>query len=255
MACLVGSRAAKFWFDDYREPRDWDYLIAPGEQVKGDKHIAEDGLLPFLDHEIATPEMLYTLKVSHSFWAIHWEKTMRDIYFFQSKGIELDEDLFKGLYKFWEKRHGKKKANLNVKNEEFFTKYVDRKYEHDTLHEAIKYYDVPMYQKLKKDTSMALIDRGMFEALSFEDKCKLVREETYVTALERFLIPREFDMDELTAYRRAIKLIITSMSKGFFPKFIVENWIVLNKPDNHPWIELFKEGVENGIVRRLFQPV
>lgn len=249
MACLIGSRAAKHWFHDYyREPFDWDYLTEPGEKIKGDCHVAEEGLLAFLNYPIAPPELLYTLKVSHSFWGIHHEKTMRDIMFFQSKGIKLDEDLFKSLYKYWTKIHGKKKAKLNVKNEEFFTKSVNRKYEHDSLHEAIKYYDEPMYKKLKKDMSMALLDRSMFEALSFEDKCKLAREESYVTALERFLIPKEFEIEPVVAYRRAQKLLITSMSKSWFPKFIVENYISLHRPDDHPWIELFNKGVENGTV-------
>lgn len=249
MATLIGSRAAKHWFPDYREPRDWDYLIAPGESRIGDCHIAEEGLVAFLDYDIAPPEMLYTLKVSHAFWPIHWEKTMHDIKFFQSKGIKLDEALFKELYKFWEVRHSKKRANLNVSNEKFFTSSVPRKYVHDSLHEAVKYYDEPMYKKVKDDLSKAFIPRKNFEALSFEDKCKLAREETYVTALERYLIPGDFKMDELTAYRKASKLLITSMSKGFFPKFIVENWITLNKPDDHPWIGLFKEGVNNGTVK------
>lgn len=246
--CLVGSRAAKHWFPDFRKPSDIDYLISPGDKKIGDSHEVIGALEEFLQWDIAPPEALYTLKVSHSFWPHHWKKTMDDILFFQEKGVEFDHELFKKLYKVWEDRHGKKRAKLNVKNEDFFRPTVQRKYVHDTLHQAVKYYDEPMYKKLKKDQSMAMLDRKMFEALSFEDKCKTAREEIYVTALERFLIPNDFGGEILTSYQRACKLLITSMTSGYFPLFIVLNWIDLHKPDDHPFIELFNYGLENGII-------
>lgn len=247
--CLIGSRAAKHWFPDFREPQDIDYLISPDEPRRGDCHIAEDGLEAFLRYGIAPPEMLYTLKVSHSFWDRHWHKTMYDIKFFQDKGVRFDEALFKELYKFWVKRHGKKRAYLNVDNEKFFTSSVPREFVHDSIHKAVMYYDEPMYMKVKKDQSKALISMKMFEALSHEDKCRLAREEIYVTSLERFLIPSKFEMDRLTAYRKTCKLLITNMSRGTFPLFIVLNWKELGIPDDHDWIELFKQGVDNGTVK------
>lgn len=261
---LIGSQATKFWYSDFPRDvskSDADYAgelktnqIAPNKEQKTEFHSSKvfDYLEPFpvisdkdakilRDHFLkpdvdknkervkssvrhASPDHLYTIKVSHSFWDIHWKKTMFDITFFQNKGCKLDEKFYNLLYKEWEIKHGKKKVNLNVENEMFFTSAVKRKYIHDDVHAVMAYYDEPMFVKLKSDQTKAMLDKNLFDKLSFEDKYKTVREECYVTALERFLIPKDFKMNQQVAYEQAMKLLITSMTKGWFPKFIVENW-------------------------------
>ena len=245
---LIGSRAVRIHFPDfYRNCNDWDYIT----DVKHPSKITEEGRKEFYSIpafnkligqiEHLSPEQLYTLKVSHSFWDIHWEKTMSDIHFFQKKNVQLDESLFTELYSHWEKVHVKKKVNLNQDNLIFFNKFVNRIYEHDELHKAIAYYeDQPMFTKLKKDLSKAWINKSMFDSLSTEDKFKTCREEIFVIALERFLIPNDFKTNPIVAYRRSAKILITRLSKGWFPKFIVENWSSLNKPDFN-FVEKFKE--------------
>lgn len=240
MKCLVGSKAAKHWFPDFpREPRDEDWWINYDSPAKEKGIEYKDvrpypNLLKFLEStkdEIASPEQLYALKVSHSFWAkSFWAKTMADILFFQRKGVPLDEKLVKSLYKDWEIVHGKKKAYFDVPNEEFFTKSVDRKYVHDDIHRAIAYYDEPMYMKIKEDQSKALTSNKLFNQLEYGDKLKTVREEVYTTALERFLIPNP-DYSPQMAYEEALKLLICSMTKGSFSIFIVANFMQLCKMD------------------------
>ena len=247
---LIGSRATLHWFPDFRKVDDTDYLI--DGDMKSTKEVEYHnanlgvGLRKILDEsgDIASPTFLYTLKMSHCFWPINWSKTMHDIKFFQQKSVSLDEELFALLYQDWVKIHGKKKAYLKKENDDFFKDGVDRKYVHDDIHRAIAYYDEPMFEKLKRDRASAMLDHDMFLALSYEDKLKLCREEIYVVSLERFLIPKDLRMSANVAYQGACRLLVTSMTKGWFPKFIAENWSALSKPDGHDWVGLFQERME-----------
>lgn len=247
---LIGSQALRQHFENYREAKDTDYLI-DGELPHDRENRIEyydvnrnPGLRVLFDRTetIPTAQELYTLKLSHCFWDnIHWSKTMSDLFFLQKQNLKVDEQLFELLYQGWEVVHGTKRAYLKKKNEDFFKDSVKRQYVHDDIHRAVAYYDCPMFEKIKKDTSSAFISRKMFEALSFDDQLKVCREEIYVTALERFMIPNDFAYSRLTAYRGACKLLLTSMTKGWFPRFIAENWIVLNRCDDHDFVSLFQD--------------
>lgn len=248
---LIGSKAAKIHFPDFpREPHDTDY-ISENEIDKADCHYCEGFeyiLNKYPNQDVAPPEVLYTLKVSHAFWDIWWEKTMFDICFFQSKKVNLDEDLFKVLYKDWEKRHGKKKAYLKKSNEDFFIDSVQRTYIHDDIHKAIAYGNEPLYEKIKHDRSKAMTSYDLFLKLNDEEKLNLCREEIYVTALERILVPNEFQKHPFAAFKEAAKMLITSMTKGWFPKFIVENWLKI-RTFKYDYVAKFKLKLENGEVR------
>ena len=241
---LIGSRAAKHWFSDFREPKDTDYMS--DESIEG----AEVKFCPSYKlaiekykTEIAPPELLYSLKFSHAFWDIHWNKTIFDISFFQQKGIKLDEELLPLLYKDCEARYGKKKSYLNVSNDKFFDDKVERVYIHDDIHRAIAFYKEPLFEKIKENKEKALTSRKMFDSLNLDDKLKLCREEIYVTALERELIPNNFERDIQGAYRVAIKKLITQMTSGWFPRFILENWQELKRIDIN-YVEKFKQNIE-----------
>ena len=249
---VIGSQAAKYHFPDFYRPcKDID-KISEIKERGSDNHFCSS-FQYILDSnpnlEYATPEILYTLKLSHCFWNIHWNKTMRDILFFQQKRIKHDEELFQKLYLDWNNIHGsKKKVKLKKRNEEFFKDNVDRIYIHDDLHYAVAYYKEPLYQKIKSDKSSAATSQILFEQLSFEDKIKLCREESYVTALERILIPSEFTKSRKFAYIEAIKCLLTSMTSGWFPKFIALHWYLLYDLDDHDFVALFKTAlIENKI--------
>jgi hypothetical protein len=229
---LVGSRAIKHHFPEFpREPKDTDYLSP--EPIDG----AETFWHPELEKagfgEIATVDELYTLKISHAFWNLHgtWNKHMGDIVFLWKKGAQFIPELFDILYPIWEERYGKKKANLNAKPEDFFNKNVHRVYDHDSIHRSIAYYDRPLYERILRDGHDVMVDRAKFEALPYEDKLKLVREEVYATALERQVIPSDYKYSPRAAYAWAMMKTVTSFSKGWFPLFIVTNYQNLFKPD------------------------
>ncbi len=236
MRILVGSRAARYWWLDWRETKDEDWLLAtpvPPDD-KTDSHyepeFAEHQLLLLGPHVcitsqdsfVATPDFLYTLKVSHSFWDIKWQKTITDIVFMKRRGCRLVPELYDVFYKVWTRVHGAKKANLNVSNESFFTENVKRVIPHDELHEIFKHDALPKYKQLKHDQSKALIARDLFDAQPYEEKLRTVREEMWVLASERFLLPG-VTRSPAHACHLALKLLITSASRGWFPLFIVDN--------------------------------
>lgn len=255
---LVGSAAASHWYSEYRVAKDHDLIGKEGENrlhPVGAKRIdfhnlpnpVYNKLEEFSCDGVVNPVGLYTLKLSHAFWDIAWKKTAEDIIFFQERNIVYDKDLFEMLYGFWVQRHGQKRAYLNKTNEAFFKDVVSRKYVHDSLHLAMAYYDRPLYEKIKKDKSKALTNEKMFNHLSPTDRLRLCREEIYVTALERFLIPLDFKADPTISYRRAINKLVTSMSKGWFPRWIMINLSSLWSPDLD-YVNLFKIGLINNTI-------
>lgn len=228
---LVGSRAARLHFVDFRQQKDWDFFSP--FKIEG----AETFYHPYLEgwdwKSAATPDELYTIKVSHAFWANRWPKHIQDIAFLQSKGCELIQPLYDLLYLIWVEHYGAKRAKLRpgTKPEEFFTSTVKRKYDHDSLHASIAYYDEPLFNRILKDGEAVAVDKAKFDALSYEDKLRLVREEVYATALERKIIPSNYQDNPLRAYRYALEQTVTSYSKGWFPLFVVTNVQHLLTPD------------------------
>lgn len=261
MNFLIGSRAVRL--DGYRNISRSDYdivyedkptLSCRTEMFHIDKNpamhmlknmIAEEVEIEGQEFFIPNSTALYTIKFSHSFWDIKWDKTMWDISFFQSAGIELDEPFFLALYAGWKSIMGEKPVRLNVSNDDFFTAKVDRKYKHDDLHLATCYYDRPIYERCKKDLNSAMIDRNLFNSLSYEDKIKMVKEEAYAIAIERYILPNKpsYPLPHELAYKLALKKIITSLSKGWFPEFAVLNWNKLKVLD-YDYVKEFERRIK-----------
>lgn len=240
---LTGSRAVKNWFPDFREPKDWDWHTPSyWESVPawfpwpdGAKHdVFRDARLSAWNWgEIAAPDELYTMKISHGYWDLHgtWDKHASDIIFLQRKGCVFIPELHDILLEIWKERYAKNPISLDKTVEEFFGDHVPKKYVHDTVHESIAYRDRPWYVDILKDGSEVLVDNSKFWALSLEDKLQLVREELYVIALERVLIPRDFDHSPLAAYRWALRRTAISLFKNKWATFLLLHLDELRRPD------------------------
>ena len=247
---LVGSKAVSHWFNGFREPADIDYFSneelvknLDGKRVEVFDHpaiwdnwdIIKKYLDLYNDIFVANVDFLYTLKVSHAFWSLRngsWRKHMNDIHWFQDRtAAKFVPEIYEIFYAIWEERYGKKKANLNVAPEDFFTKTIDRTYDHDSIHESVAYHDRPLFNEILRDGSGVAVSKKKFDALPLEKKYQLVREECYATALERQLIPSDYTTSPRGAYAWALMKTITSFSKGWFPLFIVLNYNKLYKPD------------------------
>lgn len=248
MALIVGSTAMQFNFPDAREPKDLDFF-APPEQIPAYLKAKVGEVEPFW-HEswrdsviershwgFATPDQLYTIKVSHAYWELKngsWDKHMTDLLFLKKHGAKLDMDLHKLLYPVWVELHGKKKMNLAQAAGDFFDDAVVRIYDHDSIHDSVAFGERPMYERILKDGASVDIDPAkMWDGLTFAEQIKLFREEIAATALERWMIPTKYKFSPGLAYKLALKKTITSLTKGRSARFIVDNFDQFYKPHNY----------------------
>ncbi len=246
---IFGSVAAKYWFPDFREPKDLDYMSQQGRKERSEQHywwptfqeISEKNK----DSKYADPEFLLTIKMAHSRWDIHWEKTAADILFFLNKGAKPDEEIYKKLIKDFQETHGKRWVSFKGKDSEtFFQDAVERKYNHDDIHAAIAYYDKPLYEKILKEPESKSVacSKIKFDKLSEGDKVLLVKEEVFVTALERYLIPNNFKYSQNLAYHKSLKKLLTSMAEsGWFCRWMIFNYNLLAKNNDWTFISKFKQ--------------
>lgn len=227
MKILIGSQALSHYMDEIK-PKDTDYFSDHkiyGAEVFYDPRLENYQWTNGTD-SIPTLNELYTIKVSHAFWSLRnrtWKKHMGHILKMQEHNAIFIPELYDVLYPIWVDLHGSKKAKLNQSAEEFFNSNVKRIYEHDSIHASIAYYDEPLFNKILRDGSEVAVSREKFEALSHEDKLKLVREEIFATALERRVIASG-GKDWRVGYQWALEKTITSFSSGWFPLFIVLNF-------------------------------
>ncbi len=176
---------------------------------------------------LATLDEMYTIKVSHSHWELRngsWDKHMYDVVELKRAGARLLPDMYNTLYPVWEDLHGKKILDLTKEAEDFFADAVTRVYVHDTLHESVSYGERPMYEALLRDGKSVQLDMTKLKALPFADQVKLFREEIYVTALERLVIPSGYRHSPMRAYTWALRRTITGLTKGWSSLFLIENY-------------------------------
>ena len=179
--------------------------------------------------------VLYTLKVSHIFWDIFWEKHMYDIVFLQENGAVLIESLFSDLYKYWNEFHGEnKRFNLKISADKFFNNSL-KTYNHDKLHTYIN--PSPTYLKVLKDGEEVEVDENKFNNLSQDEKLDLVREEIYVMAFERL-----FNHKYRVAYIWMLKKFIMAHAPMYEALFIIQNYKELHRCKIN-YIEKIKQGL------------
>lgn len=239
----IGSTALKELFPDFgREPKDMDLLIH-SEDTRRDhafttriEFLQCPPLYTYLEANGLTADVLLTLKCSHIFWNINWDKHMHDICFLFGKGCKVIRPLFDELYQHWNEWHGNnKRSQLAMTAEDFFNNAVSCPHDHDWLHTLIN--PSPTYLKVLKDGAEVDVSEDKFNALSFEEKCDLVREEVYVMAYER-MGSRSYK----AAYYWMLKKFIMSHAPMWEALFILENFRHLDRP-----LINYKNQIENGI--------
>lgn len=233
---VVGSLAIAHWFNPPpREPKDRDeFASTPREGW--DTYWDARWTGSQLDRDgVATPDELYTIKLSHSFWIINsdqnWNKHMYDLLWLKDQGAVVVEEIYPLLYTAWEDIHGKKRVNLNMTSEEFFGDAVTRIYDHDSIHDSVAYGDRAMYEYLLKPGEDVAIDHKRMWEWPHEDLVKLFREEVAATALERLVIPSDYRISPGLAWKWSLRRTITSLTKGKSARFIVENFEHFMTPD------------------------
>jgi hypothetical protein len=233
----VGSTAAKFrWPDFPREPKDMD--VFSNSPLPGEDAFWDDRLHDYFYHRgpgpvarFATPDELYTIKLSHTEWELRngsWNKHMNDLLWMQQKGCQVDEQLYKLLRSIWIDRYGDRKFNLSDDKSKFFDDAVPRKYDHDSLHRSVAIMPgTSLYENFLKPGASVDMDMGKLWSVLDVDKqvvLDLFYEEIAVTALERKVIPSNFTASPAAAWAWATRRTITSLTKGRSSRFIRENY-------------------------------
>jgi hypothetical protein len=252
---IFGSHAMRHWFHDFkRTPKDLDIMTKEEKMTREEQHYWVPSFQYILDNNkddtYLDPDYLLTVKTSHAGWDIHWDKTVADIIFLKNKGYKVDKKLYDLLVKDWISVHGVRWATLKGKDSDtFFVDAVKRKYVHDDIHSAIAVYDRPLYERLIFE-GVSCSKKG-FDKLSFDDKILLVKEEVWVTALERYHIPSDFTCGHMAAYGKSLKKLATTMSSGWFKFFILDNIDKLVSCDKKEYIKKFKQAEEQNKLRKI----
>lgn len=282
---LIGSRAARYWFPDFREPHDFDVVataaevakfeknnpvvgkrsrkyyefltLANGEEwqfeipgkgnesallIKGEKELKIRGMSIW----VASPSTLLAIKKSHLVKALRletWKKHIEDYHFLKERTSISQEDKSLVTMRRFEVEYDSKiqKPNLDMDNDEFFAQsqyFIKRVYVHDDLHEAVKFGKRPLYMELKDDQSRASCSRALFNKLSHQDQINTVREESFVIALERKVIPKGWLAKQ--AFEWALYRICTTLTSGWFRNFALENYFEILDTD-YDFVEKFNK--------------
>jgi hypothetical protein len=224
---VIGSHAMKLLGVGNRTPKDLDvFSDAAGPQEDVFWHESFRGWLREGQSRWATLDELYTIKVSHAQWDLNnntWEKHVYDIVQLKRAGAVLDLQLHKLLYSVWEETHGVKVIDLAQDKAEFFDDAVRRTYDHDSLHDSVAYGDLPIYTEVLKDGAEVDIDMKKLKALPLERFVDLIKEEIFVTALERIVVPKDYDVSPGAAYWWAFRRTATSLTKGWTARTILDH--------------------------------
>lgn len=209
----------------------------------------------FIDEvEFLIPSMnwLFALKASHKFKknCPHFAKTMRDYTWMRNNGCTIpNNEWFKKREK---ETYIKKRPNLNTSKDNFFRdselKYV---YDHDTIHVAVAHLELPAYEYYKSDNAEVFCSKEKWDDCSTETKLYGVLEESYVLALERSQIPFGEKVSPKGSFMIALMKVCTSITSGWFRDFAYENYYEVLSMYSRNYLKKFKEGVDNGIVKRI----
>lgn len=252
----IGSVAMRHHGIGNREPKDYDVLTdnplqqSPrqnGLRVEAFWHPTLSDWFSPSDVRMATVDELYTIKVSHSFWALRngsWDKHMYDQEQLRRAGASLLRPLYSILYRIWEERYGRKRVDLSQDKAAFFGPEVRRFYDHDSLHAAVAYGDEPMYKRILRPGAEVSVDPAALRALGRDESLRLWREEAAVLALERTLIP-QFRSDTYigrgqirSAWSAAVKTLITSATRGESALWLSTHYHEMREPDDF-WVRFW----------------
>lgn len=278
---LTGSRALDFYLNRNSEKSDWDFIASEEELNKinlsfcGQDSIKFDSV-EFLNrkalnnskfcgdvvtlyhtksdkwwfnYNICTPEELYIQKRSHLHRPIKFIKHIHELELIKKECKDIgswpvNSSILKERTKLTKEKYGDRVPSLNKTNEDFFDDPVTKYYVHDDLHEVVAYYERPLYEKLKLDGSMAKCEKELWNELSYEDKVNCVREEAYVIALERFIIPHlikgKKHRPQTYAFYSALEKIATTLTSNWFRDFAIDNYFEI-KSDPVDFLSKFNE--------------
>ena len=198
-------------------------------------------------------DVLYMLKLTHRFKknSKHFHKTRNDILAFEKHGAKIDE-----RFADWMKRREaetctNKLPNLNVTKGEFFNSEetgVVQMYDHDSVHEAIKFMDIPAYKYFLK--SEVFCDMQKFKTLPDKVKLYAVLEECLVLAAERSQLCYS-GITEDESFMIALEKVSTHITGGEFREYAWRNFDTVKDLyylQGCDYMEKVYEGIDKGTI-------
>lgn len=213
---LFGSHLIKKHFPDFRSPQDIDWVTNDLDQMKESIVGKEEFYyIPFSPNREMTPDEIYTIKVSHAIYDIHWKKTMSDIRFLQIKGCEVIPEFLTKLRQHWVEVHGdKRRTDFKTIPDNFFSDKVKREIDHDELHVLLN--PNPTYKKFVDGVDP---NQEKFLKLADDDKVEALFEEAFVISLERF-----HNLPNRAAYHTAQQALVTRLHPIWISDIVIKNW-------------------------------
>jgi hypothetical protein len=204
---------------------------------------------------VAPLDLLYTLKMSHRYLkdSPHFLKTMKDIRVMRTYGAHIP-DLYQDFYKERQQiQYNYKLPKLNQNKDTFFSgDGIDYEYDHDTIHEAVKFMEQPAY--IYYADGEVWSSKEKFLSCSEEIKLFGVLEESLVLACERSQLAFNPAPDSRWSFEFALFKVCTSITSGFFREYAWENYdsvVELYNKVGLDYVERVKAGIENGIVKKI----
>lgn len=199
-------------------------------------------------------DLLFTLKASHRYLknSPHFWKTAVDYHKMKHCGAQIRPEYME-FFKLREKEtYTYAHPKLNVKKDDFFNgDQVVYIYDHDSIHESMKHGEKPAYSFFQEEGAEVKCDKNKFFSLPDEIKIHSVLEETYVLALERSQIPFPEKMTPKQSFMMALSKVCSSITSGWWREYAYENIFTVAKLYDDNYVEKFKQGINNGVVKKL----
>ena len=248
---LIGSRALAFWVGRDAVPikETTDYDVITYDRLDLPNFERHDPSILF-NHEferyatkqfvkvngvnlhVVNPVGLAIIKRSHLWRKIgfskhitHYHKhLMQWMYCGHMDFVENDIDLLNRRTKATMEMFPQGNPCLKQSKQDFFDDYVTKKYDHDLIHELVAFENEPIYVKMLSSTDSVWCDVNKWNGLTFSQKCMAVCEETMVIAIERFLVPNDWNYPPKKAYFQALEKVCTTLTSGWFRDFAIDNY-------------------------------
>lgn len=254
---LIGSRALAYWDSTFKvkENSDWDIINPQQEDYENIDGRIDHHDYNFLNNSevfklfesgyslkgvpVCSPIGLWAIKRSHLHRDQNFDKHIIQYHkhiiplVYNKKHLLLLWNEWQEVMSFLNKRIELTKKelpqgnpNLKQTNKDFFDDAVDKKFDHDWLHELYAYEKNPMYTKLKYsgNESSAWCEKDLWEGLTKLQKLQCVAEECYVIATERFIVPNDYKYGYRVAYHKALGKVCTTLTSGWFRDFAIDNY-------------------------------
>lgn len=263
---VFGSTAIHKHFPSFRQPHDLDVLCWKGEvkeKIPGVEFIYFDEWTSLRQLEsvcdssykvktelgflsVVPPAYMCAIKRSHLYRQHNWYKHINDFHFLWRGSFSKNvQEFYEDLYEETTSKYPDKTPSLNKTKDDFFDDYVEKHFEHDWLHLQMAHYDRPLYERCQR-RGKVYCHQDLWNQLSFNDKCNMVREEALVIGLERILIPKWKEGKPPAAFYKnafmyAIMRICTNLCGGWFREFAQLNFPSIIKYDFRSKYQGFEE--------------